>query len=473
MNCAIFWLHVRTSNPSTFSMMKSRVQSASSNFCPQVMSQDVQGELEWCIDVMILFQVVEIRRILTSFGVGGHCLMASGKLMKFAFFQSLSTWTEDVGGMGIPTMDNDKEPRYAQMGKEKLIFRECPFWSKAAQSAREGHVKYRQVHQVQWKNEWQEHLREAMTLLKSGYGESLLWPELPQRGSTMSARTFTFGISWHILSSMALRFFFPLPGWMPCTRISVRAMMPTSNANAVMGVRVKNKWGTRMKRDATWCSHVNLLDITPKMWTAQLERPSQSFWHNVFDFQRMPGLTAMQAVFCQVWSVFQPGLGLGSLGVDNVDMTLWNQSLCFFCCWQWSCCWMRVVSCGIAPQSQIFAVAQLHEPELGWNHGRFYGPCCGTTPKKNGLDGFAIRKFWNGRSRSKWMCLVIESPLFWQRSQQALVPLLRPGSSRIQISLICALNPQLGTASDACMGTRSSAEVLGRYVLMVSTGICP
>lgn len=55
------------------------------------MSQDVQGELEWCIDVMILFQVVEIRRILTSFGVGGHCLMASGKLMKFAFFQSLST----------------------------------------------------------------------------------------------------------------------------------------------------------------------------------------------------------------------------------------------------------------------------------------------------------------------------------------------------------------------------------------------
>ena len=64
-----------------------------------------------------------------------------------------------------------------------------------------------QVHQVQWKNEWQEHLREAMTLLKSGYGESLLWPELPQRGSTMSARTFTFGISWHILSSMASLFF--------------------------------------------------------------------------------------------------------------------------------------------------------------------------------------------------------------------------------------------------------------------------
>lgn len=29
--------------------------------------------------------------------------------------------------MGIPTMDNDKEPRYAQMGKEKVIFRECPF----------------------------------------------------------------------------------------------------------------------------------------------------------------------------------------------------------------------------------------------------------------------------------------------------------------------------------------------------------
>lgn len=50
-------------------MMKSRVQSASSNFCPQVMSQDVQGELEWCIDVMILFQVVEIRKILTSFGL--------------------------------------------------------------------------------------------------------------------------------------------------------------------------------------------------------------------------------------------------------------------------------------------------------------------------------------------------------------------------------------------------------------------
>ena len=142
MNFAIFWLYVRTSNPSTFSMMKSRVQSASSNFCPQVMSQDVQGELEWCIDVMILSQVVEIQKILTSFGVGGHCLMASGKLMKFAFSQSLSTWTEDVGGMGIPTMDNDKEPRYAQMGKEKVFFRECPFWSKAAQSARERLVKY-------------------------------------------------------------------------------------------------------------------------------------------------------------------------------------------------------------------------------------------------------------------------------------------------------------------------------------------
>ena len=148
----------------------------------------------------------------------------------------------------------------------------------------------------------------------------------------------------------------------------------------------------------------------------------------------------------------------------------WNQSLCFFRCWQWSFCWMRVVSCGIAPQSQIFAVAQLHEPELGWNHGHFYCPCCGTTPKKNGLDGFAIRRrLWNGRSRSKHIEVDVLShfmsfPSCWQRSQQALVPLLRPGTAcRIQISLICvALNPQLGTASDACMGTRSGADVLGR-----------
>ena len=294
MNCAIFWLYVRTSNPSTFSMMKSRVQSASSNFCPQVMSQDVQGELEWCIDVMILSQVVEIQKILTSFGVGGHCLMASGKLMKFAFSQSLSTWTEDVGGMGIPTMDNDKEPRYAQMGKEKVFFRECPFWSKAAQSARERLVKYiksseRMNGRSTFAKQW---LCWRVVMEKACCGLSCPKEDPPcQLGLLLLASLDTYCRRW-------LRFFFPLPGWMPCTRISVRAMMPTSNANAVMGVRVKNKWGTRMKRDATWCSHVNLLDITPKMWTAQLERPSQSFWHNVFDFQRMPGLTAMQG---QVW----------------------------------------------------------------------------------------------------------------------------------------------------------------------------
>ena len=134
-------------------------------------------------------------------------------------------------------------------------------------------------------------------------------------------------------------------------------------------------------------------------------------------------------------------------------MTLWNQSLCFFRCWQWSSCWM----CGIAPQSQIFAVAQLQEPELGWNHGHFDGPCCGTTPKKSWLDGFAMK------SLSLW---VFESR-FDDRGHNrlrchfsGLAPLCR-----IQIS---ALNPRLGTASDACMGTWSSAEVLGRYVLMAS-----
>ena len=246
---------------------------------------------------MTMLQVVEIRKILTSFGVGCHCLMGSGKLMKLAFSQSLSTSTLEPRMLAEWASQPWTMIR-SRDGKGKGLFSWVSFlkWR----------LLVRQVQQVQWKNEWQEHLREAMTLLKSGYGESLLWPELPQPASTMSARTSTFDISWHthtycytyiivyyIVVDGFVLFFFRFQAGCPVLgfQSGLWCLRATQTRWWVW------EWGTSeepgrsvMRHDAVW--H-NLLDITPKMWTAQLERPSQSFWHNVFDFQRMPGLTAI------------------------------------------------------------------------------------------------------------------------------------------------------------------------------------